>query len=82
MAVTIELPALLDAQEWENYRRLLKLRKAELLTPQDHEMLIALSDKIELANAERLKYLVMLAKLRGVTLPVLMGDLKIVPVEL
>ncbi len=72
----------ISISEWENYRRLVQLRKAECLTPQDHQELIALSDKIEVANAERMKYVLELSKLRAVALPVLMRDLKIVPVAL
>lgn len=67
--------------EWANYRRLISLRRAECLTEQEHESLILLGDKIELANAKRLQYLLELAQLRGVSLEKVMSDLGIKPVE-
>ena len=67
--------------EWANYRRLISLRRAECLTEQEHEALILLGDKIELANAKRLQYLLELAQLRGVSLEKIMSDLGIKPME-
>jgi hypothetical protein len=68
--------------EWAMYKDLITLRREERLTEQDHERLIALGDKIENANALRLQYLFDLAKLRNVSLPHLMADLGIKPIEL
>jgi hypothetical protein len=68
--------------EWANYRYLVGQRRAECLTEQEHEALIALGDKIEVANAKRLKYLIELAQLRGISLEKLTDDLAIKPMIL
>ena len=67
--------------EWTNYRRLISLRRAECLTEQEHEALIALGDKIEQANAQRQQYLLVLAQLRGVSLEKVINDLGLKPIE-
>ncbi len=67
--------------EWAIYKKLNTLRREERLTEQEHQTLIALGDKIEHANVERVKYLIALAQLRGITLQNLMLDLGIKPVE-
>lgn len=68
--------------EWTNYKRLVSLRRAECLTEQEHENLIALGDKIEQANAQRLQYLLKLAELRGVSLEKVIIDLGLKPREI
>ena len=68
--------------EWTKYRHLVGLRRAERLTEQEYEALIALSDKIEIAHAKRMEYLWALAQLRGVSLDKIMDDLGIKPVEI
>ncbi len=67
--------------EWTTYRHLIGLRRAERLTEKEHDALISLGDKIEKATAERLKYLIELAQLRGVSLEKLANDLTIKPIE-
>ena len=67
--------------EWTRYKYLISLRRAERLTEQEHQALIVLGDKIEQANAQRLKYLFALSQLRGISLEKLMLDLGIKPVE-
>jgi hypothetical protein len=67
--------------EWANYRRLISLRNAECLTEKEHKSLIKLGDKIELANAKRLKHLFKLAQLRNLPIEKLMKDLNINPIE-
>lgn len=67
--------------EWANYRHLIGLRRAERLTELEHEALIALGDKIEHANVQRMTYLIELAQLRGVSLDKIMADLGIKPIE-
>ncbi len=67
--------------EWATYKHLIGIRRAENLTEQQYEDLIALSDKIEVANAKRLHYLAELAQLRSISLDKLMHDLDIKPVE-
>jgi hypothetical protein len=49
----------------------------ETITPQEHEELLALIDRIELADAERMQRLVALAQLRGVSVDTLMEQLGI-----
>jgi hypothetical protein len=68
--------------EWVEYRRLIALRHAETISAIEYAHLIALGDKIEAANVQRLKYLVQLAQLRQVSLQKVMNDLGIKPVEL
>jgi hypothetical protein len=68
--------------EWDEYRRLIALRQAETISALEYAHLIALGDKIEAANVQRLKYLVKLAQLRQVSLLKVMQDLGIKPVEL
>jgi hypothetical protein len=68
--------------EWAVYKNLINLRREERLTEQDYEQLVALGDKIENANTQRLQYLFALAQLRGVSLPHLMADLGIKPIEI
>ncbi len=67
--------------EWATYKHLIGLLRAERLTEQEHQELIALGDKIEQANAQRLEYLLALSQLRGVSLPKVMADLGIKPVD-
>ena len=67
---------------WEEYRRLVGKRSAETLTEADHIRLIALSDRIEISNAERISDLIQLAKLRNQSLDDLMNNLGIKPREL
>jgi hypothetical protein len=68
--------------EWTSYRHLIGLMRAETLTQQEHETLIALGDKIEMANAKRVKYMFELAELRGISVEQLMINLGIQPIEL
>ena len=68
--------------EWTSYRHLIGLMHAETLTEQEHETLIALGDKIEIANAKRVKYLFELAELRGISVEQLMKNLRIQPIEI
>ena len=71
----------ISEEEWTNYRYLLGLMRSENLTKQEHETLIALGDKIEIANAERVKYLFELAELRGISIEKLMKNLGIEPID-
>ena len=49
----------------------------ETITPQEHEELLTLIDRIELTDAERMQSLVALAQLRGVSVDTLMEQLGI-----
>jgi hypothetical protein len=65
----------LSSIELEHYRVLLAKRDAEELTEQEQAELIALSDQIEEINARRMKAVAELARLRKMTVPVLMETL-------
>ena len=67
--------------EWESYRHLIQLRRDDQLSNQEWKELVRLGEKIEEANAERLKYVAALAKLRGVSFLDLFHELGIHPVE-
>ena len=54
-------------------------RKAETLTPDEQIELIALSDCLEEANAQRIGYLVELAWVRHTTLEAVMSELGLMP---
>jgi hypothetical protein len=69
----------LPEEMWQNYHDLIAKRRAETLTPEEHARLIALSDRIEAAHAERLAHVAELARLRQVPLKTLMSQLGIKP---
>ncbi len=64
---------------WQEYEDLIAKRRAEALTPEDHARLIALSESIEEAHAERIAYVAELAQRRRVPLKTLMGQLGVKP---
>jgi hypothetical protein len=61
------------------FRKLNRKRKAETITPEEHQELLALIDRIEQFDVERVKYLAELANLRGKSLTALMKELDIHP---
>jgi len=65
----------LDVQQ--RYDELTAKRRAETLTPEEHQELLALVDRIEQADAERLRALTKLAQLRKVSVMTLMAELGI-----
>jgi len=67
----------LPPEIWRRYDELFAKRRAETLTPEEQNTLIALSDQIEELNARRIEYLVELARLRQTSLPALMQELGI-----
>lgn len=69
----------LSFTEWERYHTLVARRKAEVLTPDEQTELIALSDRLEEANARRIGYLVELARMRHTTLDAVMSELGLTP---
>ena len=68
--------------EWTHYRHLIGLLRAETITKKEQGTLIALGDKIEIANAKRVKYLFELAELRDISVEKLMKNLGIAPIEI
>jgi hypothetical protein len=69
----------LSPAEWERYHTLAARRKAETLTPDEQTELIALSDRLEEANARRIGYLAELAQVRHTTLEAVMHALGLTP---
>ncbi|NEQ25829.1 MAG: STAS/SEC14 domain-containing protein [Microcoleus sp. SIO2G3] len=59
----------------ERYRELREKLQAEMLSVAEHQELLALTDTIEQADANRLQRLITLAQMRQVSLPDLMDQL-------
>ncbi len=49
----------------------------ETITPEEHQELLQLVDRIELADAERLQHLIELARIRNVSVDTLMNQLEL-----
>jgi hypothetical protein len=67
----------LPVEMQNRYDDLVAKRKAETLTPAEHKELLKLIEEIEKSDAKRVKYLVELARLRGISLEALMDKLGI-----
>ena len=65
----------LSEEEWRRYRELKSRSDDEILTPAEHQELIATCDRIERANAQRMSHLIELSALRNVSLETLMDQL-------
>ncbi|MCC6463593.1 MAG: hypothetical protein IT260_24195 [Saprospiraceae bacterium] len=65
----------IQARDLDAYYELVARRKADQLRPEEYETLLALTNRIELAHAERMKYVAALAKWRGVSLEQIILDL-------
>jgi hypothetical protein len=65
--------------EWQRYHALVARRKAETLTPDEQTEVIALSDRLEEVNAQRIGYLVGLARVRNTSLEALIRELGLTP---
>jgi hypothetical protein len=65
--------------EWERYHALVARRKAETLTPDEQAELIALSDRLEEVNVQRIGYLADLARVRYTSLEALIRELGLTP---
>ena len=75
VAINRSLPA--DTQR--RYDELMAKRRAEVLTPEDHDELLRLTDEVEAHDTRRVENLVNLAQLRQMTLDQLMEDLGLRP---
>lgn len=53
--------------------------RAEKLTPDEHRELLDLTDRIEKSDAERMKHILELARIRGVDIELLMDEMKLFP---
>lgn len=69
----------LSAETQQRFNLLTAKRRAEILTPAEHQELLELVDEIELRDAKRLEYLAELAQLRNISLRTLMNQLGIRP---
>lgn len=69
----------ITVETWERYYTLIEKREAEILTEAEYQELLALTDKIEIANADRIENLILLSKLRKVSVEELMEELGIRP---
>ena len=63
----------------QRFDELIAKRQAETLTPEELQEFIALTDQIEQSDAERIQCLAQLARIRGISLDVLMDTLEIQP---
>lgn len=77
--ILLKINAGLPEATWQRYDLLNDKREAEILTPDEHQELLRLIDEVEIDNAQRIGYLVELARLRQTTLNALMHSLGISP---
>jgi hypothetical protein len=61
----------------KRFNELVANRQAEILSSDEHQELLGLTYQIENSDAERVKYMAELARLRGISLTELMDDLGI-----
>ncbi len=66
-----------SADFWTEYRILIQKRQAEIIDKEELTRLIKMSDRLEKANVQRVKYLIELARIREVPVRVLMKQLGI-----
>lgn len=71
----------ISPEEWRRFFQLIEQRDAELLTPEEYQELLNLTNAIESANARRMEHLVELSILRKVPLDELMEELGIQPMS-
>lgn len=71
----------ISTETWEEYNQLLEKRDAEVLSEKEYSRLLNLINEIELKNAERIKHLAELAKVRQTSLNNLMEELGISPIQ-
>jgi hypothetical protein len=69
----------LSDREWQHYEQLRTRLTAATLESKDQAELVALTDRIEAANVQRISALIQLAELRNTTLDALMDQLEIRP---
>jgi hypothetical protein len=72
----------LSPTEWERYHELGAWRKAETLMSDEQTELIALSDRLEEANSQRIECLAALAQIRNTTLDALIRELGLTPTSM
>ena len=67
----------ISSDTWEQYEELKRKREAEILSENEHQTLLQISNQIEEANAKRIELLSRLALIRKVSLDTLMTELEI-----
>ena len=67
----------IQTDDLQEYYRLTELFKSGKITEQEREILVQLSNLVEIAHAKRMAYVLQLSKLRKVSLEKLMADLGI-----
>jgi hypothetical protein len=70
----------LSTGEAARYAVLIERRDTEVLSSAEHNELVTLSDELEILQAERVKALIQLADVRGISLDTLMQQLGIGPI--
>ena len=78
-ALMLKINQGLPPETQQRFDELVAKRQAETLTPDELQELIELTDRIEQSDAERMQSLAQLARIRGISLDVLMDTLKIQP---
>ena len=78
-ALLVKINQGVPTETQRRYDALIAKRRANSLTPEEYEELLRLTDEIEQFDATRITYLVELARLRNLPLPVLMTELGIAP---
>lgn len=76
-----KINAAIPLETWVRYRALVEKKEQHSISPEELQELIRLTDEIEIANAERLGYLIELASVRGVSVQELMKSLGIQPAK-
>ncbi len=69
----------LPPETQHRFDELVAKRQAETLTQEEHQELLTLTDQVERRDAERMRHLAELARIRGMSLDTLMDTLKIQP---
>lgn len=64
---------------WTRYDELVSRRENEILTPQEHQELISLTNQVEQRNVGRIESLAKLARLRNTSLDAIIRELGIKP---
>jgi hypothetical protein len=71
----------LSPDEARRYQELMDRRRACTLTPEEHGELLQLTDTAEAVQAERVRHLTELARLRGISLRTLIEELGLQPTD-
>lgn len=67
----------ISTEDWQRYENLNQKLHEEAISAEERQEFLALVDKIEMADAERLFHLIELSRIRGISVDVLMDQLGI-----